>query len=1326
PTASTTGVLTSTTTATVTVTPSTQYQYWVRSICGPTDKSLWSGPYSFNTPACPLADQCNYTFVLTDSASDGWNGNTMTVSQNGVPVTSTLGSTFTSGAGPVTVQVALCPDLPFTLFWNAGGNWSGEVGVTILTPFAEDIYVKPPGTGSPNTLLYTGTGDCTPPPCPKPQNLAIDDIELDSAEFSWTEMGSAIQWEVIYVPAGSPAPVNGAPVVTANIVNAMPFIIPGLNEGTGYDVYIRALCGGTDGNSNWSGPVNFTTAISNDDCSGAIVAPVNLNAICAETVTGTINGATSSGVDPGCYWATPEEDVWYSFTATNDTHSVALDQQAGAYFAFALYTGNNCGALDEFYCTTGNSDIVDGLTVGTTYYVLVYSTYTYDDTTSFELCITTPEPPITVSETQYTIPELITDVFLGSDCAYVDNFAWVSGFNSPPLSTWETQSTMNGIGYWESNGSSFQFSDPDGTIYQSGIVLVSGDAEDDVPGPNTGGVYADWSHGPTKTLLESVLNTYPEFPAGNQANTQGHTSIKFDFSPLVDLPQGVTLFKFLFASEEYGTPSFECTYSDVFAFILTDLETNEQYNLAVLPNGQLILVTNIHPDNTAQGANCPGVNEQYFGQYNGPLAPINFNGQTVKMDAILPVDLIAGHEYSMQMIVANEGDNGVSSAVFLLEGSFDLGEIDLGSDLIVSDGTAACAQEEVIISTNLDPDDHTFTWYLDGEVIPDETGDTLVVTEGGIYSVEAAVNGIDCVRTGSIVVEFYDPVADITGDPADLSACHTSGFASFDLTLNTAAILAGATSTDYTIEYYLTEADATDGTVTPLTTPFTNTVAEHQTIWVRIENDVTGCFAVKSFDLNVQIFTAQFTITDDFSLCEGTSGVIEVVPGNFDAADVTFSWTKDTAAFAGTTGSITVTEAGVYEVSIDFDGCIATGSVTVVVTPIPVAQELDDETACDSYTLGALTAGNSYFTEANGAGTQLFEGDLITNTQEIFILAQSGTTPNCTSGSSFTVTIVQSPVIVDAEVVEVAACDSYTLPVLTVGSYFDANGVEILAGTEILVTTPITVNAVSGDCSDTATFTVTITTTPVVADLANVAVCDIYYLETLPAGNTYYTGPGATGQVLAAGASIIDNQTIYIHAVAAANADCTAESSFDVVIIPTPEILITEICNDLNQYELGVDFLDELYNEDVVTYSWTNAAGAVVGTSPTLILSGENGQPALGEGVYHVTVTPFGDANCPDEGEIDVISTACSMPKGISPNGDGLNDNFDLSTLDVRKLVVFNRYGKEVYKFTGAYTNEFSGIASNGENLPSGTYFYMVERTNGETLTGWVYINWEK
>ncbi|ALM47847.1 hypothetical protein AMR72_02400 [Flavobacterium psychrophilum] len=90
--------------------------------------------------------------------------------------------------------------------------------------------------------------------------------------------------------------------------------------------------------------------------------------------------------------------------------------------------------------------------------------------------------------------------------------------------------------------------------------------------------------------------------------------------------------------------------------------------------------------------------------------------------------------------------------------------------------------------------------------------------------------------------------------------------------------------------------------------------------------------------------------------------------------------------------------------------------------------------------------------------------------------------------------------------------------------------------------------------------------------------------------------------------------------------------------------------------------------------------------------------------------------------ETEVIINICQIQRGISPNGDDMNDWFDLTGLDVRHLIIYNRYGKDVYSRLG-YVKEWGGQDKDGKELPDGTYFYAIEKTDSTMQTGWVYIN---
>ncbi|MNK15153.1 hypothetical protein D3C87_332880 [compost metagenome] len=70
------------------------------------------------------------------------------------------------------------------------------------------------------------------------------------------------------------------------------------------------------------------------------------------------------------------------------------------------------------------------------------------------------------------------------------------------------------------------------------------------------------------------------------------------------------------------------------------------------------------------------------------------------------------------------------------------------------------------------------------------------------------------------------------------------------------------------------------------------------------------------------------------------------------------------------------------------------------------------------------------------------------------------------------------------------------------------------------------------------------------------------------------------------------------------------------------------------------------------------------------------------------------------------------MPTLFTPNGDGVNDTFEIRGLNQfveNELAIVNRWGSEVYRMKN-YQNDWSGI-----NLNEGTYYYLlkVKKTNG-------------
>ncbi len=92
---------------------------------------------------------------------------------------------------------------------------------------------------------------------------------------------------------------------------------------------------------------------------------------------------------------------------------------------------------------------------------------------------------------------------------------------------------------------------------------------------------------------------------------------------------------------------------------------------------------------------------------------------------------------------------------------------------------------------------------------------------------------------------------------------------------------------------------------------------------------------------------------------------------------------------------------------------------------------------------------------------------------------------------------------------------------------------------------------------------------------------------------------------------------------------------------------------------------------------------------------------------------------------------------GFSPNGDGSNDVFEITGIDLSQentIEIYDRWGGLLYKRKN-YDNSWGGLSENsrtlkkGKLVPVGTYFYFLKIkdavTNKEKVyKGWVYINY--
>ncbi|MFV8224966.1 gliding motility-associated C-terminal domain-containing protein [Christiangramia aquimixticola] len=126
---------------------------------------------------------------------------------------------------------------------------------------------------------------------------------------------------------------------------------------------------------------------------------------------------------------------------------------------------------------------------------------------------------------------------------------------------------------------------------------------------------------------------------------------------------------------------------------------------------------------------------------------------------------------------------------------------------------------------------------------------------------------------------------------------------------------------------------------------------------------------------------------------------------------------------------------------------------------------------------------------------------------------------------------------------------------------------------------------------------------------------------------------------------------------------------------------------------------------------------------------------ALQTGTYYASLyDPATDCDSAARLAVNVTIERCPLvfPEGISPNGDGLNDTFDIKNIEKEypryTIEFFNRWGDSVYK-GNANTPDWDGTSNQGslggDLLPVGTYFYYLNFNDGSTepRRGTVYLS---
>ena len=253
----------------------------------------------------------------------------------------------------------------------------------------------------------------------------------------------------------------------------------------------------------------------------------------------------------------------------------------------------------------------------------------------------------------------------------------------------------------------------------------------------------------------------------------------------------------------------------------------------------------------------------------------------------------------------------------------------------------------------------------------------------------------------------------------------------------------------------------------------------------------------------------------------------------------------------------------------------------------------------------------------------------------------------------------------------------------------------------------------AGQCGTSMTLNVTVTNSIIPDFATELALCNG---DGAPALAT--TSPnGITGTWNPA---IINNTTSGSYVFTPNAGQCASNVTLNVTVGQL-DFKVDNGCEGGN-YRLTVVPISDFDSNDV-DYEWKNNQGIRVGTDSSLnVTELLNSTPVEEEFPITYTVQVTTAQGCTLTREETVYGIFCSIPKGISPNNDNKNDEFDLSGLGVKELTIFNRYGVKVYGYKN-YTNQWKGQSDDGKELPDATYYYAISKSDGQTVTGWVYLN---
>ncbi|WP_336093002.1 gliding motility-associated C-terminal domain-containing protein [Leeuwenhoekiella sp. CH_XMU1409-2] len=652
----------------------------------------------------------------------------------------------------------------------------------------------------------------------------------------------------------------------------------------------------------------------------------------------------------------------------------------------------------------------------------------------------------------------------------------------------------------------------------------------------------------------------------------------------------------------------------------------------------------------------------------------------------------------------------IASSVIITNGS---GSFDLPQD-ILANGSSTLTLTSVSNSTSTCEADNLTMPAASFNIVPtpDATNAVLAVAdtcEDGGASVTFTADA-SLILDGDYTLTYTLSGANTT-EATTTTVTFTSGSSSFDLT---AEQLAEAGTTTVTVTSLATAAQSCEATGLPLATDFEVLplpTLENTTLAV-----ASVCFGENTAlefsgsDLPDGSYEITYELSDANTFTETVSTIFTGGEASIvlDAANLT------------ATGSTTVTVTSITNESTACVSTVATNT-TFDVNPIPelatgdlIASDIClAESGFVTVDAGSSLADGDYTIEYNLSGanttTGLTETVAIANGSGTFIIPSTALT--ATGSTTITATLISSTF--GCSSVPASVEDTFEVLPLPDAQGAVVSASDVCFGEEVNVTLSGATALNDGDYI--VSYQITGATT---SEILSETITVTGGATTITLDPATFTAGGATTF------SLLDLQNS-LTSCSAINLG-TAFTQFTVEDPAVPTISSTGAIFCINDDPTVAD-LEANVSSSFAIITYDAASGGSVISPSTLLqanttyyIAAQNTATGC-EGSQRLAVT------------IDLSGCdSVFIPDGFSPNGDGINDVFEMKNMDIvypnYTIEIFNRNGAVVFKgdaATGFWNGQSNQSRLGGNTLPNGVYFYIINYNNGQTnpKQGKVYLN---